>query len=166
MNSQCEEDTRRIVSDYFHLINEKDIRRLLNLFTDDCVIYEPIGKGPQSLNNIREKTCLKGKSEIESFLSVVMMASNGLQYQIEFIDEPIDMNYVQSSNIFDYTSSSSIVFVLATFYGNREGHELKERLTFHVVSRKNYDGDNKQDNDLNNNGKEGIKTLWIQFCPP
>ena len=141
------------------------MQRLLNLFTDECVIYEPFGKGPQSLNNIREKICLKGKSEIESFLSAVMMASNGLQYQIEFVDKPIDENYIQSINIFDYTSSPSIVSVLATFYGNREGHKLKEKLTFHVVSRKNYDSANRQENDFDNNGKE-IKTLCIQFCPP
>ena len=35
------------------------MQRLLNLFTDDCAIYEPFGKGPQSHTNIREKTCLK-----------------------------------------------------------------------------------------------------------
>ncbi len=148
------------MSDYFHLINEKDMQGLLDLFADDCVIYEPFGKEPLSHNNIREKIHLKGKSEIESFFNIVMMASDGFQYQIEFIDEPIDMDYDEPSDIFDSTSSS-IVSVLATFYGNKEGHGLKEWLTFHVVSRKNYDSADTQDNDYSNN-KE-IKTLWIQF---
>ncbi|MGA9317460.1 MAG: nuclear transport factor 2 family protein, partial [Nitrososphaeraceae archaeon] len=146
---------------YFHLINEKDMQGLLNLFADDCVIYEPLGKGTLLHNDLREKIQLKGKSEIESFFNIVMMASDGFQYQIEFIDEPINMDYNQPSDIFDSTSSS-IVSVLATFYRNKEGHGLKEWLTFHVVSRKNYDSANTQDNDYSNNNKE-IKTLWIQF---
>ncbi len=148
-----------MVSDYFHLINEKDMQGLLNLFADDCVIYEPLGKGILLHNDLREK--LKGKSEIESYFNIVMMASDGFQYQIEFIDEPINMDYNQPSDIFDSTSSS-IVSVLATFYGNKEGHGLKEWLTFHVVSKKNHDSAYTQDNDYSNNNKE-IKTLWIQF---
>ena len=161
MNSHYNDNNRRIVSDYFHLINEKDMQGLLNLFADDCVIYEPLGKGTLLHNNLREKIHLKGKSEIESFFNIVMMASDGFQYQIEFIDEPIDMDYNQPSGIFDSTSSS-IVSVLATFYGNKEGHGLKEWLTFQVASRKNYDCTHTQDNDYSNKNKE-IKTLWIQF---
>jgi hypothetical protein len=160
MNSHYNDDNRRIVSDYFFLINEKDMQGLLNLFADDCVIYEPFGKGTLSHNNTREKIHLKGKSEIVSFFNIVMMASDGFQYQIEFIDESIDIDYNQPSDIFGSTSSS-IVSVLATFYGNKEGHGLKEWLTFHVVSRKNSDNANTQDNDYSNNNK--IKTLWIHF---
>lgn len=161
MNSDYNDNNRRIVSDYFHLINEKDMQGLLNLFADDCVIYEPLGKGNLLHNNLREKIHLKGKSEIESFFNIVMMASDGFQYQIEFIDEPIDMDYDEPSDIFDSTSSS-IVSVLATFYGNKEGHGLKEWLTFHVVSRKNYVSAYTQDNEYSKNNKE-IKTLWIHF---
>lgn len=161
MNSNYDDNNRRIVSDYFHFINEKDMQGLLNLFAEDCVIYEPLGKGTLLHNALREKIHLKGKSEIESFLNIVMMASDGFQYQIEYIDEPINMDYNQPSDVFDSTSSS-IVSVLATFYGNKEGHGLKEWLTFHVVSRKNYDSGNTRDNDYSNNNKE-IKTLWIQF---
>jgi len=163
LNSNYDDNNRRIVSDYFHLINEKDMQGLLNLFADDCVIYEPLGKGTLLHNDLRKKILLKGKSEIESFFNIVMMASDGFQYQIEFIDKPINMGYNQPIDIFDSTSSS-IVSVLATFYGNKEGHGLKEWLTFHVVSRKNYDSANTQDNDYSNNNKE-IKTLWIQFSP-
>ena len=87
---------------------------LLNLFADDCVIYEPLGKGTLLHNDLRERIHLKGKSEIESFFNIVMMASDGFQYQIEFIDEPINMDYNQPSDIFDPTSSS-IVSVLLHF---------------------------------------------------
>jgi hypothetical protein len=152
------------VSDYFYLINKKDMQRLLNLFTDDCVIFEPFSKKQQQLyDNGRDKTHLKGKSEIESFFYIVMMASDGLQYLIEFIDDAIDTNEVEPDDIF-CSPPPSIVSVLATFYGKTEGHELKERLKFHVVPRKNHVSVNIKEK-YYQNSKE-IKTLWIQFCSP
>lgn len=140
------------------------MQRLLNLFTDDCVIFEPFSKKQrQPYDNGRDKTYLKGKSEIESFFYIVMMASDGLQYHIEFIDKAFDMNYDAQNGIF-YSPSSSIVSVLVTFYGKGEGYELKERLKFHVVPRKNYVSANTKKNDYHNS-KE-IKILWIQFYSP
>lgn len=58
-----------------------------------------------------------------------MMASDGLQYHIEFelIDNAVDANNYGPYDIF-YSPSSSVVSVLATFYGKREKHELKEKL--------------------------------------
>jgi hypothetical protein len=116
-------------------------------------------------DNGRDKTHLKGKSEIESFFYIIMMASDGLQYQIEFelIDDAIDANNYEPNDIF-YSPSSSVVSVLATFYGKREGHELKEKLKFHVVPRKNYFSVNINENNYQNS--KVIKTLWIQFCTP
>lgn len=111
---------------------------------------------------MKSKTCLKGKFEIESFFNVVMMASDGLQYQIEFLDKPNIMDCKQTNEIID-CSSSSMVSVLATFYGNKEGYGLKEKLTFHIVSRKKYESVNTEDSDSNINRNE-IRTLWIQFC--
>lgn len=167
MYSHYNDDIHRIVSDYFHFINEKDMQRLLNLFTDDCVIFEPFSKKQLTHPEIgrRDITYLKGKSEIESFFNIVMMASDGLQYHIEFelIDNPVDANRYGPCDIF-YSPSSSVVSVLATFYGKREGHELMEELKFHVVPRKNYASVNIKEN-YYQNSKE-IKTLWIQFCTP
>ncbi|MGB7662867.1 MAG: hypothetical protein WBL67_09035 [Nitrososphaeraceae archaeon] len=74
MNSYYDDDIRQLVSDYLRLIKERDMQRLLNLFTDDCVIYEPLGKGLLSHSNMVGKAYLNGKSEIESFLNIVMLA--------------------------------------------------------------------------------------------
>ena len=63
-----------------------------------------------------------------------------------YIDKAIDMNYYVPKGIF-YSPSSSVVSVLVTFYGKREGHELKERLKFQVVPRKNYVSSNTKKND-------------------
>jgi hypothetical protein len=54
--------------------------------------------------------------------------------------------------------------VLATFYGKRVEYELKERLKFHVVPRKNYASVNIKENYYQS--RKEIKTLWIQFCTP
>ena len=136
---------------------------LLNLFTDDCAIYEPYSKGLHSYyDNGIAKSCLKGRSEIESFLNIVMMASNGLQYEIKFLEEPMDIDYEQADEIFD-SRSSSIISALASFYRNEGGDELKVRLMFHIMSKKNYDNVAAMNSDSNNNDKK-IKALWIQFC--
>jgi hypothetical protein len=143
------------------------MQRLLNLFTDDCVIFEPFSRKQLTHPDIgrRDITYLKGQSEIESFFNIVMMASDGLQYHFEFelIDNAVDANNYGPCVIF-YSPSSSVDSVLATFYGKREGHELKEKLKFHVVPRKNYASVNIKEN-YYQNSKE-IKTLWIQFCTP
>ena len=78
-----------------------------------------------------------------------MMASNGLQYEIKFIEEPMDIDYEQADEIFDSRSSSSIISALASFYRNEGGDELKERLIFHIISKKNYDNVATMDSDSN-----------------
>jgi hypothetical protein len=169
LNSNLQDDRRQVVLDYFRLIKEKDMPGLLNIFTDDCIIYEPFSRGSIFHNSDgAKKSYLKGSSEIESFLKIVMMASDGLQYEIKFIDEPMNIKYEQSNDDFDATpSSSSIISALATFYGNEGADELKGWLTFHVLPEKNNDSAIKTDNDYNNiSNKKKIKTLLIQFCSP
>lgn len=55
------------------------MERLLNLFTEDGIIYEPFSREHSSYSGIG-KTSLKGRSEIESFLNVVMMASTNIHF--------------------------------------------------------------------------------------
>ena len=115
MISNFKNECRQVVLDYFRLIKEKDIFRLikekdmhglLNTFTDDCIIYEPFSKGCTLYNNDRvKKSYLKGSSEIGSFFYIVMMASDGLQYEIKFTDEPMDTEYKQSIDNLDSTLS-------------------------------------------------------------
>ena len=51
MNSHFEMDDQDIVLKYFRLIKEKDMHTLLNLFTEDCRIYEPFSKSHMSNEN-------------------------------------------------------------------------------------------------------------------
>jgi len=70
-----------IVHEYFRLIKAQDMYGLLDLFTDDAVIYEPFSKSEDG------KGGLQGKSRIEPFLNIAMMANAGLREEIE-IEKP------------------------------------------------------------------------------
>jgi hypothetical protein len=65
--------SHELVLDYFQRVRSSDISGLMNLFSDDSVIYEPFSKSK----------CLIGKSEIEPFLRTVVMANKGMQYELE-----------------------------------------------------------------------------------
>lgn len=65
--------SRELVLDYFQRVRSSDLSGLLNLFSDNSVIYEPFSKSK----------CLIGKSEIEPFLRTVVMANKGMQYELE-----------------------------------------------------------------------------------
>ncbi len=67
-----------IIHEYFKSIKNNDINKLLGLFADDAIIYEPFSKTGDSEG-------LQGKAAIESFLNVAIMANSGLNHQIEII---------------------------------------------------------------------------------
>ena len=67
---------RDLIREYFNLISSRDLGRLLGLFADDAVVYEPFSS----------EEGLNGKGEIEPFLKVVLMANAGLEREIIFPD--------------------------------------------------------------------------------
>lgn len=64
-----------MVSRYFKCIDSKDLGGILDLFDYDAVVHEPF-------SNITGG--LKGRSSIEPFLKVAMMANSSLQRTIKF----------------------------------------------------------------------------------
>lgn len=72
---------REMVEEYFRLVGEKDIRGLLQMFDEDARVFEPF-------SNIKDG--LAGKTMIESFLRVVVMANDGFKHTIRFVDESKD----------------------------------------------------------------------------
>ena len=64
---------KRLVSEYFERIQAGDLRGLLNLFSDDSIIFEPFSK----------TKFLSGRLEIEPFLETVILANKGMQYEIK-----------------------------------------------------------------------------------
>ena len=97
-----------IVFQYFRRIEKKDLEGALALFDYDAVVYEPFSKS----------AALKGKSSIEPFLKVAMMANSSLKRTIK-IEKP--------SNSTGEGNEASRVIALITF---EKGDTLRGRFTF------------------------------------
>jgi hypothetical protein len=106
LRAKTRESTLRIgeqlVARYFKCIDNKDLDGLLELFDYDAELYEPF-------SNITGG--LKGKSSIESFLKVVMMANSDLQRTVKI----------------ENTDKSNSVKALITF---EKGDKVKSMFTF------------------------------------
>ena len=100
---EYEKENQVMVQEYFKRIKSGDVQRLLELFSDDSVVYEPFSKSKR----------LFGKAEIEPFLRTVIMANEGVQYELKI---------VQQKN-----NSKDNLVVLVTF---RKENEIRSRLTF------------------------------------
>ena len=104
-----------IIVRYFCCIDGKDIDGALELFDNDAVVYEPF-------SNVGEG--LKGKSAIEPFLKVAMMANSNLKRSIE-IQKPWDNDRITA---------------LVTF---EKGDRMKGRFTFEFSSGNDQLGEKK-----------------------
>lgn len=113
-----------IVKEYFNRIKSRDIDRLLELFSDSAEIHEPFSRVGR----------LFGKTEIKPFLKSVIMANEGLQYEIN--DERYKNNHTNN------------LVALVIF---RKGDAINSRFTF------GFEDIGKS----NINGK--IKSLLIEF---
>jgi ketosteroid isomerase-like protein len=122
-----------IVHEYFRLIKAQDMYELLDLFTDDAVIYEPFSKSEDG------KGGLQGKSAIEPFLNVAMMANAGLREEIE-----IEKSTLRRDN------GINKVTAYVTF---ERGEKVKARFTFELSSEENY----------NSQKQKKIQSLHLQF---
>lgn len=81
----------QIVARYFRCIDTKDLDRILELFDYDAEVYEPF-------SNITGG--LKGRSSIEPFLKVAMMANNNLRRTIN-IQKPNKPNSITALVMFE-----------------------------------------------------------------
>jgi hypothetical protein len=92
-----------ITHQYFKRIKSGDVQGLLELFSDDSIIYEPFSRSKH----------LVGKSEIEPFLKSVIMANEGVQYELKIVEQK--------------NKSKNNVVALVIF---RKENELRSRFTF------------------------------------
>lgn len=139
--------------EYFKLIKNKDIGRLMDLFAPDAIVYEPFSKLTGGL---------KGKQAIESFLRVAIMANDTLQHDI-IIERESDTNRPKledkDNNNFDNNpnnSSNSNTKVITALVMFEKGDSLKARFTFELSLDNNG-------NDHTTNSYNKIKALRIHF---
>ncbi len=95
-----------LAREYFKLLAAKDVDNLLNLFAHDAVVYEPFSKSDG----------LRGRSAIEPFLRVVMMATENVKQGV----------------VIEKTRSKNAVTAIATF---EKGDMVKGRYTFEFTDR-------------------------------
>jgi hypothetical protein len=92
----------QIVARYFRYMDSKDIDAMLELFDYEAVVYEPFSNTTGGL---------KGRSSIEPFLKVAMMANSNLQRTIKIVKP----------------SKPNEITALVTF---EKGDKVKSKLTF------------------------------------
>ena len=122
-----------IVHEYFRLIKAKDMYRLLDLFTDDAVIYEPFSRLEDGEGGLR------GKSAIEPFLNVAMMATAGLREEME----------IKKPNL----RTDNAINQLTAYVTFERGGKVKARFRFELSSEGIY----------NSQKQKKIQSLHIQF---
>jgi hypothetical protein len=131
------DDDKDIIFEYFRLIQNKDIEHLMDLFADDAIIYEPFSKLVEGL---------KGKSAIESFLRVAIMANDTLQHNI----------IIEKENKNDMEEKSYDSKIITAFVAFERGDTVKARFTFEL-------GYNDNNRSFFRSKHKKIKTLHIQF---
>jgi hypothetical protein len=134
---------KEIVSQYFRLLQNKDIDGLKDLFWSDATVYEPFSKLEHGL---------RGWSQIEPFLKVAIMANESLSNKIAFEEsrriKSKDLND-EEKNTSD--SNNDIVEALVTF---QKDNVIKAKFRFELSN---------QANTVDDSERKKIKALRIQF---
>ena len=145
---------KQIIHRYFDLIQKKDLRGILDLFTEkDPVVHEPFSN---------EKGGLKGKDAITSFLEVSMMANDGLRNTINLVGD-------NSAN------GNETVIAIVNFErgGNVQGRftfafvkEMAAATSIHAMNagrRSRGSGSGSSGSNSDDSHVEKIKSLKIRF---
>jgi ketosteroid isomerase-like protein len=112
-----------IVARYFRYMDNKDLDGILDLFDYDAVVYEPFSKVEE----------LHGRSAIEPFFKVAMMANSDLRRTIK----------IEKTKKAD---NNNEITALTTF---EKGDKVKGRFTFEFIE--------------DDSGEKRIKSLHIKF---
>jgi ketosteroid isomerase-like protein len=116
-----------IVARYFRYMDNKDLDGILDLFDYEAVVCEPFSKVEE----------LHGRSEIEPFFKVAMMANNELRRTIK-----MEKTKTADNN----NNNDNEITALTTF---EKGDKVKGRFTFEFIE--------------DDSGEKRIKSLHIKF---
>ena len=136
---------KEIISQYFRLLQSKDIDGLKNLFWHDAIVYEPFSKMEQGL---------VGWSQIEPFLKVAIMANESLSSKIIVKDPGLITNKNlkdKQDNNNNANETSNIVEALVTFQKDKS---IEAKFRFELSD---------QTNTVDSSRQKRIKALHIQF---
>lgn len=154
-------DDNSLVLEYFRLIKEKDIDGLLDLFTDDAVIYEPFSKLGTRNEGLRNRTAIR------AFFEVAVMANDGLKHNITLQEEKVNEVYAMyrsnNTNNAGKAQNRSIINALVRF---EKGRSSDAKFTFEIVKCPTSDilMYNVEDKCMYETSK--IRSLRIEFSNP
>lgn len=131
---------KEIISQYFRLLQKRDIEGLKDLFWSDAIIYEPFSKMEHGL---------RGWSQIEPFLKVAIMANESLSSKITL--EGLTKDNLKDKQKQDADKNSDIIEALVTFQKDKA---IEAKFRFELSNQTNLFGISKQ---------KKIKGLHIQF---
>ena len=117
----------QIVQRYFKCMDSRDVDGILDLFDYDAVVYEPFSK----------VGVLQGRSAIEPFLRVAMMANSEMRRTVK----------IEKIKKLDDDHNNNRIVALITF---EKGEKIKGRFTFEFTD----------DEDIR---EKKIKSLRIEF---
>lgn len=137
-------NNKEIISQYFRLLQSKDIDGLKNLFWHNAIVYEPFSKIEQGL---------VGWSQIEPFLKVAIMANESLSNKIIVKDPRLikDKNSKDKKDDNNANENSDIVEALVTFQKDKS---IEAKFRFELSD---------QINTVDSSRQKKIKALHIQF---
>jgi hypothetical protein len=105
-----------IIKQYFKCIDNKDVYGALELFDFEAVVYEPF-------SNIRDG--LKGRSAIEPFLKVAMMANSNFKRVIRIESDPIAKDKITALVTFERGDKTNGRF---TFEFTPDGSQAEKKI--------------------------------------
>jgi hypothetical protein len=145
MNGEKLHTNKEIISQYFRLLQKKDIEGLKDLFWSDAIIYEPFSKMEHGL---------RGWSQIEPFLKVAIMANESLSSKITLEEPGLTKDNLEDRQKQDNSGAdknSDIIEALVTFQKDKA---IEAKFRFELSNQTNLVGISKQ---------KKIKALHIQF---
>ena len=134
---------KEIISEYFRLLQSKDIDGLKNLFWHDAIVYEPFSKMEQGL---------RGWSQIEPFLKVAIMANESLSSKI-IVKDPGLINDKNLKDKQDNNANENIDLIEALVKFQKD-KSIEAKFRFELSD---------QTNTFDSSRQKKIKALHIQF---
>jgi hypothetical protein len=132
---------REIISQYFRLLQSKDIDGLKTLFWHDAIVYEPFSKMEQGL---------VGWSQIEPFLRVAIMTNESLASKIIF-EKP---KLIEDKNLKDDNNENENRDIVETLVTFQKDKSIEAKFRFELSN---------QINTVDSSRQKKIKVLHIQI---
>lgn len=111
-----------IVKNFFSLIEQRDIDGLVDLFDENCVVYEPFSK----------ENCLK-KNNLKPFFQVLVNTNSDITREVSFFDKHNKVDEIETLVSFNKEGMLRAKFIFnIKRYSDDFGIEMNKIETLHI----------------------------------